>query len=791
MKNKIFFFFLFFFVLCNEVRTEIFNFETKNIEILSQDNKILAGKGIVTDSNGTKIFADNFEYNKNVGILKSYGNGKAIDELEKIEINFDNAEFNSLNNTIKAYGNVLVLDQINNFSLIAENIFYNRNKNEINSDATTRIVDKAGNTYVASSFLFEINNNIIKVNNLEIIESNKNILKTDIAFINVNSGKLIGKDIFLELKNFSSNLDNQPRLRGKSLINTDEFTELDKAVFTTCKKRDDCPPWELSAKKIKYDKKKEIINYDNAILKVYDFPVMYFPKFFHPSPNVKRKSGFLVPSFQSSQNSGNYLSTPYFYAISENKDATFYQRLFAENKFLLQTEYRQVNKNDNHIIDLSYLKNDKKNNSENHFFYKLEKEYNFETFEKSTLRIATQQTSSDSYLKLNKIKSNINYNENVLDNSLDFNLYSKNLSIDYNTSIYETLGLSSSDKYEFIFSKINLSKKIENNTSFDGEFFFNSEVLSRNYNTNNRVNHLYNEFNIKSNTKQFNSGILSDYQILFKNLNTKNKNTNYKDDGNIYYSGIYQLNSYLPLVKIDDRNEKILQPKLSLKIAPKYTKDNKNNENKIDINNIYSINRFSEKNSTEGGISLTYGSDYSIFNNSRKLFDLQIANNIRLNKNDDISNQNQMGEKTSNFFGKLYFNPNKNFETEYNFTFKNNLKQLNEENLVTTFKSNKLVSSFDYFNQNVGSLKSSYISNKTTLSVNENNSLSFSTRKNKTKDLTEYYKFMYQYKNDCLAASIEYDKDFYNDRDLKQAENLIFKITIIPVAETSSPSLIK
>ena len=113
---------------------------------------------------------------------------------------------------------------------------------------------------------------------------------------------------------------------------------------------------------------------------------------------------------------------------------------------------------------------------------------------------------------------------------------------------------------------------------------------------------------------------------------------------------------------------------------------------------------------------------------------------------------------------------------------------LNEENLVTTFKSNKLVSSFDYFNQNVGSLKSSYISNKTTLSVNENNSLSFSTRKNKTKDLTEYYNFMYQYKNDCLAASIEYDKNFYNDNDVQQNENLIFKLTIIPLGQTSSPN---
>ena len=66
--------------------------------------------------------------------------------------------------------------------------------------------------------------------------------------------------------------------------------------------------------------------------------------------------------------------------------------------------------------------------------------------------------------------------------------------------------------------------------------------------------------------------------------------------------------------------------------------------------------------------------------------------------------------------------------------------------------------------------------------------MSFSTRKNKTKDLTEYYNFMYQYKNDCLAASIEYDKNFYNDNDVQQNENLVFKLTIIPLGETSSPN---
>ena len=82
-------------------------------------------------------------------------------------------------------------------------------------------------------------------------------------------------------------------------------------------------PSKLSAEKIKHDKKKETINYNNAMLKVYDIPVFYFPKFFHPDPTVKRKSGFLIPALKSSTNNAeSYLSIPYFHVVSENKDFT-------------------------------------------------------------------------------------------------------------------------------------------------------------------------------------------------------------------------------------------------------------------------------------------------------------------------------------------------------------------------------------------------------------------------------------------------------------------------------------
>jgi LPS-assembly protein len=54
-------------------------------------------------------------------------------------------------------------------------------------------------------------------------------------------------------------------------------------------------PLENYIREIHHDKIKKQINYKNAWLEIYDFPVVYFPKFFHPDPSVKRQSGLLRP----------------------------------------------------------------------------------------------------------------------------------------------------------------------------------------------------------------------------------------------------------------------------------------------------------------------------------------------------------------------------------------------------------------------------------------------------------------------------------------------------------------
>ena len=63
--------------------------------------------------------------------------------------------------------------------------------------------------------------------------------------------------------------------------------------------------------------------------------------------------------------------------------------------------------------------------------------------------------------------------------------------------------------------------------------------------------------------------------------------------------------------------------------------------------------------------------------------------------------------------------------------------------------------------ENIGT--KSYIKNQTKYSFDENNSLSFATRRNRELEMTEFYNLVYQYENDCLKAAIEYNKNFYSD----------------------------
>jgi len=138
----------------------------------------------------------------------------------------------------------------------------------------------------------------------------------------------------------------------------------------------------------------------------------------------------------------------------------------------------------------------------------------------------------------------------------------------------------------------------------------------------------------------------------------------------------------------------------------------------------------------------------------------------------------------SDVFGSINYSPNNIFKTGYDFALNNNFVDKNYEIFKTEMKINNFVTEFEYLNENNTLGKNSFLSNKTSYNIDNSNSLSFKTRENKKTQLTEFYNLVYQYRNDCLIAAIEYNKDYYSDRDLKPSEDIFFKLTIVPFGQT-------
>ena len=79
------------------------------------------------------------------------------------------------------------------------------------------------------------------------------------------------------------------------------------------------------------------------------------------------------------------------------------------------------------------------------------------------------------------------------------------------------------------------------------------------------------------------------------------------------------------------------------------------------------------------------------------------------------------------------------------------------------------------------------VTNAGLFEFNNNSELSFGTKRNLVSNSAEFYNLSYSYKNDCLKAGILYRREFYTDRDIEADNSLMFKISIIPFGEITTP----
>ena len=769
MKNKFLAFIIFITFCCSSASADNLNIQATNV-LIDKKSKLTTFKNevIVIDQYKNVLKTDYAEYQKDKELLKSVG----ITNIETSE----------------------------GYSLIGQDIIFDNKKNMISSDKPATIIDLDKNNIYLENFNYSTKDGFFKsIGNIKIQDFKNNSYYFTQIYIDEKKKEIIGTDTktFLNSDSFKINEKNKPRIFANT-VKIDKYeNQFTKSIFTLCdyRKKDKCPPWSLQATEMNHDKRKKTIYYDNAVIKVYDFPIFYLPKLSHPDPSVDRRSGFLPPTFSDSKNLGSGLKVPYYIALDRDKDLTITSKLFITENPLIAGQYRQAFAKSNLLFDFGYTQgykktsNTKKPGDKTHFFSNFVKNFRGDKGSDNSFELNLQNVSNDKYLKLYKIESDlVDYETNTLENSLSFVHENEDLFFGLKASAFRTLKENYNDRYEYILPDLVIDKNLFSNAKY-GNADFTSIINVHNYDTNKLEKFFVNDINWKLKNLNYSSGLRGSILGKLKNINYETKNSfSYKEDTTNELFGALGYLTEIDFFKKTKRNsEHLLTPKALFRYSPEHMRKEIDETARLDHADIFSLDRLNKFNNFESGMNTTLGFDYKI-NKSDKEFDFSVGQIINLKENKDMPSSSSLDEKLSDVVGTSNFKFNDKFSINYNFALDQNYNDINYNEFGSTFNADPFKFNFNYLLENKHIGDQEYLKTSVELAKGNNGIFNFETKRNLITNSAEFYNLSYEYINDCLRAGLVYRREFYDDSELEPENSLMFKLTLIPFGNINTPA---
>jgi len=244
------------------------------------------------------------------------------------------------------------------WQITAKRLIY-KEKEEIYIAEGAVSIKKTGQSLYAQKATYNLKTGIAEVSGDVRFEAGGDVLTGDRAVFNLKdqTGKIENGHLFLK--------DNHYHIHGAVMEKLSENTYLikDCRYLTTC---DGAKPfWNITASEVKvtvegYGKVR------NAAFRIHDVPVLYLPYMIF-SAKTKRQTGLLAPRMGYSERNGADIEVPFFWAISDDTDATFYQRYMSKRGYMQGLEFRYVAEEDSKgafLFDILWDRNDKKDLSD-------------------------------------------------------------------------------------------------------------------------------------------------------------------------------------------------------------------------------------------------------------------------------------------------------------------------------------------------------------------------------------------------------------------------------------------
>ncbi|WP_454287520.1 LPS-assembly protein LptD [Rhizobium arsenicireducens] len=223
--------------------------------------------------------------------------------------------------------------------LAANELVYDRDAERVTAIGGVQI-NYGGYQMVASTVVYDQKTGRMTASgNIELVEPGGNRMYADTLDVTDNFADGFVKALRIETTdNTRLAAESGERVDGRDMI-------LNKGVYTACLPCADHPErpplWQVKAERVIQNGEKHTVRLEKARFELFGRTIAVLPAIEVPDHTVKRKSGFLFPVMRTSENLGFGLTVPYYFAISNHRDATVKATGLTSQGVLLEAEIRQ------------------------------------------------------------------------------------------------------------------------------------------------------------------------------------------------------------------------------------------------------------------------------------------------------------------------------------------------------------------------------------------------------------------------------------------------------------------
>lgn len=660
-------------------------------------------------------------------------------------------------------------------------------------------VTQGGIVLFADKVTYDQNTNVVKaIGNISIMEQGGNVMFADSMELKDDLKQGI-------IHNFKIKFIDDSRMWGTNAQRVNEkLTVLENIHYTPCKMCEENPEkpplWQVRAKKATIDEKEQRVKYNHAFFEIKGVPALYTPYISHPTPDAKRKSGFLIPKYSTDKIFGTTVKTPYYYNISPNKDLTLTPIFTSKEGPILAGDYRHLFQSGSMNIKGSITNPNRVdvNGNEisgNEIRGHIEGSGDFRITELWSWGFIGKRSTDDTYLEKYDFGEEDTLTSRVFATAIDNRNYIHTESITFQ-------GLRENDdpgSTPLILPSV--TAHYETLPGFHGSRFIadaNLMVLTRDDGVSSNRLSLKGGWNIPHITKsghvfELKTSLRGDAYFVDEVLENPSDPNSQELDGSVArFIPEAKLSWKLPVVnKIYDR-QVFLEPTANFIVSPYGGNPDKiPNEDAQDIEfsdeNLFDSNHFTGYDRIESGPRFNYGLRGRVSDKDYGDLSFLFGQNYHFKENNNFSARTGLDDHFSDYVGRIGYHKDDKFNLAYRFRADDETFTLNRNEITADVKIAPVTFNLDYLSvdKNFDTTTTSQGNDNRELviagaSVDLNNQWNVSGGGHRDLEDGEwvYTKANLLYKGDCVNVNFSWFKEFTRDRDIRPNTTLALQISL-------------